>query len=72
MLKQWWEEQQRGGVPKVLRRGRVFYTTRAVLYADHPKGRDEHLWRKVERLEKDLEKAYARIVKLEERLGARR
>lgn len=72
LLRQWWEEQKRGGTPKVLKRGRVFYTTRAMLYADNPKGRDEKLWRKVTQLEKDLERAYTRLVELEKRQGMRR
>ena len=72
LLKQWYAEQEAGGVPKVLRRGRYYYTTRAVLYADHPRGRDEAVYRKLAALEKDLERAYARIVELERRQGLRR
>lgn len=72
LLKQWYAEQQAGGVPKVLLRGRYYYTTRAVLYADHPRGRDETVYRKLAALEKDLERAYSRIVELERKIGARR
>lgn len=72
LLKSWWAEQQAGGPPRVLRRGRVYYTTLAVLYADAPRARDEALYRKVAELEKDLDRAFERIAALERKNGSRR
>lgn len=72
LLKSWWEEQERGGPPRVLRRGRYYYTTLAVLDIYAPKGRDERLLRKLRELDDGLDRAFARIVELERRLGMRR
>lgn len=72
LLKEWYAEQQRGGPPKVFRKGRVFYTTMSVLREHMPRGRDEALHRKLRELEHGLEQAYARIAELERRIGRRR
>jgi len=72
LLKEWYAEQQLGGPPRVLKRGRIFYTTLAVLHAHAPRGRDEQLQRKLRQMENDIEKAFVRIAELERRLGRRR
>lgn len=73
LLKQWLDEQQDGGQARVLKRGRVLYTTEAVLDAVLPGGaRDRAINRRLLVLERDLEVAYARIAELERRIGRRR
>lgn len=71
LLRSWAAEQEEDGLPRVVRRGRIIYTTVAVLQHYAPK-KDETLARKVRALEGDLLDAFSRIAELERRIGRRR
>lgn len=65
LLRQWWEEQQGGGHPRVLKRGKVLYTTMQVLRDHTPRARDEAVLRKLRELDGAVDQLYARVLKLE-------
>lgn len=65
LLRQWWEEQQGGGRPRVLKRGRLLYTTMHVLNDYTPKARDEAVLRKLRELDAAVDQLYGRVLKLE-------
>lgn len=71
LLRSWYAEQAEDGLPRVVKRGRIIYTTVAVLNHYAPK-KDETLARKVRSLESDLLAAFSRIAELERRIGRRR
>ncbi len=71
LLREWHEDQKRDGLPRVIRRGRVLYTTVAVLEHYAPR-RDRRTEKRLTALEADLLRAYARIAEIERALGRRR
>lgn len=70
LLRQWHEEQKVDGLPRVVKRGGVIYTTVAVLNHYAPR-RDRALENRVAALEADLLRAFSRIAELERRLPRR-
>lgn len=73
VLREWWDEQQKGGPVRVFRRpSGYYYTTIAIVDAHMPRRRDEALERRLRRLERDMSESFARIVDLERRIGNRR
>ncbi len=74
VLRDWWGEQAQGGPVRVFRRsGGHYYTTIAIVDQFMPRRRrdvDLEKWRRV--MERDLERAFARIGELERRMGLRR
>lgn len=74
LLRDWYEEQQRGGPRRVFRKphrgAHAYYTTEAELHAWMPHGRDLRLVRQVDRLERELEFERLRIDKLAARVAA--
>lgn len=76
LLRSWWIDQQNGGPVRVFRRrisrGRMAYaTTMNVLDAVFGR-RDRATERRITSIERDLERAFARIAELEQRIGRRR
>ena len=65
LLRQWWEEQQGGGHPRVLKRGKVLYTTMQVLRDHTPRVRDEAMLRKLRELDSAVDQLYGRVLRLE-------
>lgn len=73
-LREWWEEQQRGGPVRVFKRkSGAFYTTMGIVDFYMPRARrDEAAERRFRRIERDLDEAFARLAELERRAGRRR
>jgi len=65
-LKEWLAEQEKGGPVRVFCQGKKneLFTTIAVIYREHPSGRDMKLVRKVEELDRDLDHLVRRVDRL--------
>ncbi len=75
LLREWWNEQERGGPVRVFKKGKrgYFYTTTAIVDRYMPRGRkDSALERRLRMMERDLGEAFTRIAELERQQGRRR
>ena len=80
LLREWYEEQKKGGPVRVFPRYAIvkgkrqlrLYTTMGVIEQSMPRARDMELERWRKRIDADLDRAFARIVELELRLGIRK
>lgn len=63
LLKEWHEEQRRGGPVRVFQQGKrgSLYTTMPVIHQHMPPGRDPVLYRRMKDVEDDVKNAHARL-----------